>query len=128
MGRWGRNAGDLQATAQDSDFFVVVWMVLPPLLLPETQVFIFGKLSAQADSSQRTADLLSFCNMDPIYMDKPKKSYPDRCVYILLSAQVTMVSDLSGPRLREDAGSRLLTGGPLKASFRSMSTPISLCH
>lgn len=41
------------------------------------------------------------CITDPIYVDRSEKHYPDRCVYILLYAQVTMVSNLSGPRLRK---------------------------
>lgn len=68
------------------------------------------------------------CIMDPSYVDRPEKHHPNRCTYILLSAQVTMVSDLSGPRLREDAVSRLQAGGPLKTSFRSTSTLITFCH
>lgn len=38
--------------------------------------------------------------MDPVYVTGLKKHYPDRCVYTLVSPQVTMVSDLWGPRLR----------------------------
>lgn len=137
--------GNRKAPTQDDKFFVCV--CVPSPTPSRCTGFQFWKaVSAQAAAfpslrlsyqlsvaslgrrcrSESRADLI--CIMDPIYVDRPEKHYPDRCVYILLSAQVTMVSDLSGPRLREEAGSRLQAGGPLKTSFRSTSTLISLCH
>lgn len=135
--------GNRKAPTQDDKFFVCVCVPSPTpsrctgfqfwkAVSAQAAAFLSLCLSYQLASlgrrcrSESRADLI--CIMDPIYVDRPEKHYPDRCVYILLSAQVTMVSDLSGPRLREEAGSRLQAGGPLKTSFRSTSTLISLCH
>lgn len=118
-----RNMGDLKAATQDDDFLPAVYTTLPPLLLPDTWVFILGEaVCTQAKSSSLgpfyqplVASLRKRCRyvdsssdltyiMDPVCVTGLKKHYPDRCVYILLSPQVTMVSNLSGPRLRLGGG------------------------
>jgi hypothetical protein len=58
-----------------------------------------ASLGKRCKAEESSSDLTYITG--PLYVDRSGKHYPDRCVHILLSAQVTMVSNLSGPRLRK---------------------------